>query len=151
MREKTAAPDSGVTKAVHSGQPNSGFPGMREERTWSTRAKGRRLRSSTVGIIRMFNLLKFHRLTLITALKIDKVYLPVCFSQIRGENMAVSSIIENIRVNNPKVLEAYADAMEEHAKNRHQRTEDEKSGVVTDRERTKRFMAKVLAKKGIKA
>jgi hypothetical protein len=64
--------------------------------------------------------------------------------------MATSSIIENIRVNNPKVLEEYVDAMEERAKNRHQRTEDEKSGVVTDRERTKVFMAKVLANKGIK-
>ena len=42
MREKTAAPDSGVTKAVHSGQPNSGFPGIWDAGTWSTRAKGAR-------------------------------------------------------------------------------------------------------------
>jgi hypothetical protein len=82
---------------------------------------------------------------------IGEVCLPVDDPQIGGENMATSSIIENIRVNNPKVLEEYVDAMEERAKNRHQRTEDEKSGVVTDRERTKVFMAKVLAKKGIKA
>ena len=64
--------------------------------------------------------------------------------------MATSSIIENICVNNPKVLEEYVDAMREHAKNRHLRTQDEKSGVVTDRERSKVFIAKVLAKKGIK-
>ena len=82
--------------------------------------------------------------------KIGEVCPPVCNPQIGGENMATSSIIENIRVNNPKVLEEYVDAMEERAKSRHQRTEDEKSGVVTDRERTNTFMAKVLAKKGIK-
>lgn len=64
--------------------------------------------------------------------------------------MATSSIIENIRVNNPKVLEEYVDAMDEHANNRNRRTDDEKSGVVTDPERTKKFMAKVLAKKGIR-
>lgn len=62
--------------------------------------------------------------------------------------MATSSIIENIRVNNPKVLEEYVNAMEERAKNVHPRTDAEKSSVVTDRERTRRFMAKVLARKG---
>ena len=40
--------------------------------------------------------------------------------------------------------------MGEHAKNRHLRTEEEKSGVVTDRERSKVVIAKVLTKKGIK-
>ena len=65
--------------------------------------------------------------------------------------MATSSIIENIRVNNPIVLEAYVNAMEERAKNVLPRTEAEKSSVVTDRERTKRFMAKVLARNGIGA
>ena len=40
--------------------------------------------------------------------------------------------------------------MGEHAKNRHLRTEDEKSGVVTDRERSKVFIAKKKKKKGIK-
>jgi len=65
--------------------------------------------------------------------------------------VATSSIIENIRVNNPKVLEEYVDAMEDHATNHHPRTDDEKSGVVTDPERIKKFMAKVLAKKGIMA
>ena len=65
--------------------------------------------------------------------------------------MATSSIIENIRVNNPKVLEQYVDAMERNMENTHHRTEDEKSGVVTDKERIKKFMAKVLAKKGLSA
>ena len=63
--------------------------------------------------------------------------------------MATSSIIENIRVNNPKVLEEYVDAMENRSKNAYPRAEDEKSGVVTDGERTKAFMAKVLTMKGI--
>lgn len=58
--------------------------------------------------------------------------------------MATSSIIENIRVNNPKVLEAYVDAMEVRGKTNHTRTDDEKSGVVTDQERIKKFMSKVL-------
>ena len=50
-----------------------------------------------------------------------------------------------------KVLEEYVDAMEARGKSHRPRTENEKSGVVTDSERTKKFMAKVLAKKGIKA
>ena len=95
--------------------------------------------------------LDFLRPRAYNGLRIGEVCLPIDDPQIRGENMATSSIIENIRVNNPKVLEEYVDAMEERAKTPHQRTEDEKSGVVTDRERTKAFMAKVLAKKGIKA
>ena len=68
-----------------------------------------------------------------------------------GENVATSSIIENIRVNNPKVLEEYVNAMEDHVRNYHPRTEDEMSGVVTDSERTRRFMAKVLARRGTQA
>ena len=94
--------------------------------------------------------LDFSRSRAYNGLKIGGVCLPAYDPRLGGENMATSSIIENIRVNNPKVLEEYVDAMEKRAKNRHQRTEDEKSGVVTDRERTKVFMAKVLAKKGIK-
>ena len=49
--------------------------------------------------------------------------------------MAASGIIENIRVNNPEVPEEDTDAMEERKKKRHPRTEDEKSGAGTDRER----------------
>ncbi len=61
--------------------------------------------------------------------------------------MATSSIIENIRVNNPKVLEEYVEAMENSTKNYKPRTEDQKSGVVTDPERIKAFMEKALARK----
>ncbi len=64
--------------------------------------------------------------------------------------MATSSIIENIRVNNPKVLEEYVEAMENSAKNYKPRTEDQKSGVVTDPERIKAIMAKAMAQKGMK-
>ena len=62
--------------------------------------------------------------------------------------MATSSIIENIRVNNPKVLEEYVESMEKHANAVHFRMDEERSGVVVDKERTRSFMAKVLAKKG---
>ena len=64
--------------------------------------------------------------------------------------MATSSIIENIRVNNPRALEEYAATLEESASNYHPRTESEKSGLVTDRTETRKFMQKALAKKGIK-
>ena len=63
--------------------------------------------------------------------------------------MATSSIIENIRVNNPKALEEYAAAMEDAAATFHKRTDAEKTGVITDKEETKAFMRKALAKKGI--
>ena len=69
---------------------------------------------------------------------------------IGGENTATSSIIENIRVNNPRALEEYAAAMEESAKNFHKRTEAEYTGLVTDKAETKAFMQKALEKKGIK-
>ena len=64
--------------------------------------------------------------------------------------MATSSIIENIRVNNPKVLEEYVEAMENSAKNYKPRTEDQKSGVVTDPERTKALVEKIMSSKGMK-
>lgn len=64
--------------------------------------------------------------------------------------MATSSIIENIRVNNPRALEELAAAMEDSAKNYRPRTDAERSGLVTDKEETRTFMAKALAKKGIK-
>lgn len=64
--------------------------------------------------------------------------------------MATSSIIENIRVNNPRALEEYAEAMESSANNFHPRGDLEKSGVITDKEETEEFMRKALAKKGIK-
>ena len=63
--------------------------------------------------------------------------------------MATSSIIENIRVNNPRALEEYAAAMEASAEYFRHRTEANKSGLVTDKEETRAFMRKALAKKGI--
>ena len=63
--------------------------------------------------------------------------------------MATSSIIENIRVNNPRALEEYVAAMEESASNFHPREESEKSELVTDKEETRAFMRKALARKGI--
>ena len=63
--------------------------------------------------------------------------------------MATSSIIENIRVNNPRALEEYAAAMEESAKNFHKRSDEERTGLVTDEAETKEFMRKALARKGI--
>ena len=92
-----------------------------------------------------WEILKYH------VIKLGGVYPAGLLIWIGGENMATSSIIENIRVNNPKVLEEYVDAMEARGKSHRPRTENEKSGVVTDSERTKKFMAKVLAKKGIEA
>ena len=65
--------------------------------------------------------------------------------------MATSSIIENIRVNNPQVLEEYVTAMEAFAKEpvKH-RSDDQRSGVVTDSATIRRFAEKALAKKGKK-
>ena len=70
-------------------------------------------------------------------------YLKGCY------DVATSSIIENIRVNNPKALEEYIDAMEYFAKNHRQRSDNEKSGVITDSERTRNFVNKVLTKKKV--
>ena len=65
--------------------------------------------------------------------------------------MATSSIIENIRVNNPQVLEEYVAAMEVFAKNPIEpRTDDQRSGAVTDPKRIRRFAEKALEKKGMK-
>ena len=63
--------------------------------------------------------------------------------------MATSSIIENIRVNNPQFLEDYAEFIEESEKNYYPSTEDDHSGVITDLDETIDFMRKALAKKGI--
>lgn len=59
--------------------------------------------------------------------------------------MATSSIIENIRVNNPKVLEDYADFLEASLNEPLKpRTEEQKSAVVTDPERIREFVEKFL-------
>ena len=59
--------------------------------------------------------------------------------------MAVSSLLENIRVNNPKAVEDFVTAMEAYAKKPlMSRTDDQRSGVVTDPERLRSFMVKAL-------
>ena len=64
--------------------------------------------------------------------------------------MATSSIIENIRVNNPRVLEEWVNAMEAEAKEPGKtRTEEDHSSVLTDEVEIKEFMQKALSRHGI--
>ena len=64
--------------------------------------------------------------------------------------MATSSIIENIRVNNPRVLEEWVNAMEAEAQEPIKiRTEEERSSVLTDEAEIRAFMQKALARHGI--
>ena len=63
--------------------------------------------------------------------------------------MPSSSIIEDIRVNNPKAIEAFVEAMESSAGNYHIRTEAERSTLVTDPDRIRRFMQKCLEKRDV--
>lgn len=65
--------------------------------------------------------------------------------------MATSSILENIRVNNPKAVEEFVAAMEASAKKPPQpRTDDQRSGVCSDPDRMRSFMAKALQNRGAK-
>ena len=61
--------------------------------------------------------------------------------------MATSSIIENIRVNNPRVLEEYVAAMEEAAKKPLSKDDFRRSHVVSDPESINAFFKKALAKR----
>ena len=61
--------------------------------------------------------------------------------------MATSSIIENIRINNPRVLEEYVAAMEEAAKKPLSKSEFRRSNVVSDSDSINAFFKKALAKK----
>jgi hypothetical protein len=62
--------------------------------------------------------------------------------------MATSSLLERIRVNNPKAVEEFVTAMELSAKKgTPPRTDDQRSGVVTDSKRIRSFMAKALQNK----
>ncbi|MBQ6480190.1 MAG: hypothetical protein IJI45_03640 [Anaerolineaceae bacterium] len=64
--------------------------------------------------------------------------------------MATSSIIDNIRVNNPQVLVDYVDFLEAQAKEPvEKRNDKERSVVVTDKEETAALMKKILARHGI--
>ena len=64
--------------------------------------------------------------------------------------MATSSIIENIKVNNPRVIEEYRAAMEKAASEPIKKNDEKKSGVITDPDRTRSFMEKALKRKGKK-
>ena len=64
--------------------------------------------------------------------------------------MSASSIIDNIRVNNPQVLIDYADFLEAQSKEPvKKRSDKDRSVVVTDKEETAALMKKVLARHGI--
>ena len=59
--------------------------------------------------------------------------------------MATSSLLEHIRVNNPKAVEEFVAAMEASAKDPLKpHTEDQRSGVVSDPERLRSFMKRAL-------
>ena len=59
--------------------------------------------------------------------------------------MATSSMLEHIRVNNPKAVEEFVGAMEASAKEPLKpRTENQRSGVVSDPERLRSFMKRAL-------
>ncbi len=60
--------------------------------------------------------------------------------------MATSTIIENIRVNNPKVIEEFLKSREESAKSVHLPTAMEKSHVNSDPEQMRDFMRKALSR-----
>lgn len=65
--------------------------------------------------------------------------------------MATSSILEKIRVNNPKAVEEFVAAMEASAQKKPQpRTDDQRSGVCSDPERMRNFMSKALQNRGVK-
>ena len=64
-------------------------------------------------------------------------------------NIAISSLFEHIRVNNPKAVEEFVAAMEASAKEPLKpRTDDQRSGVVSDPERLRSFVTKALQSKG---
>jgi len=61
--------------------------------------------------------------------------------------MATSSITENIRINNPKAIEIFLQAMEASEKGYPTETEIPESNVVTDPEIMKDFMEKALKRR----
>ena len=61
--------------------------------------------------------------------------------------MATSSITENIRIDNPKAIEAFLQAMEESEKTYPVETEVPKSNVVTDPDVMSDFMEKALKRR----
>lgn len=64
--------------------------------------------------------------------------------------MATSSILENIRVNNPKAVEEFVAAMEASAQKPIREMEVKRSAVVTDPDRLKSVVMKGLKNRGQK-
>lgn len=65
--------------------------------------------------------------------------------------MATSSLLEHIRVNNPKAVEEFVAAMNATAETPLKpRTENECSCVITDKQRLRNFMKKALQNKQTK-
>ena len=62
--------------------------------------------------------------------------------------MATSSILENIRVNNPKAVEEFVLAMEDSAKSPLTSAMERTSSVVSDPVRLKAIVAKGLSNRG---
>lgn len=64
--------------------------------------------------------------------------------------MATSSIIENIRVNNPQVLEDYVIFLEGSGQAPEKRRTKLRSSVTTDSKKIRSIVEKALARKGVK-
>lgn len=63
--------------------------------------------------------------------------------------MAESSILERIHISNPNAVEDFVAAMEASAKGcLKPRTDDQRSGVVSDPERIRSFVTKALQNRG---
>ena len=65
--------------------------------------------------------------------------------------MATSSIIENIRVNNPQVLEDYVAAMETSRDTVFSASQRRQSNVLTDSEAIRQIAERALARRGQQA
>ena len=62
--------------------------------------------------------------------------------------MATSSILENITVNNPRVIEEFLDAMEKSANSTKTRRAHSETRFITDPNQIKEIMAKGIRNRG---
>ena len=67
-----------------------------------------------------------------------------------GVDMATSSILENIRVNNPKVIEEFVAAMDASENHLPKKTDRVRTRVTTDPEKIKNLMLKGVQNRGKK-
>lgn len=72
------------------------------------------------------------------------------YRQIGGANMATSSFVERIRVNNPKVMEEYVAAMESAANAPVVQRPEKKAKEIKDPQELKKLMLKGIEKWGKK-